>query len=215
MADFYLRIDVRGRYDNQRIVNTFFYREIGYNALFVPDQLAAIGFTERFGTIYGQISVSSCEYQEIRVRRFDSFGLRATSSVWAFQHISGRIVAGVPSFVSAVMKRQKRNAGTRKHRGKLCIAAIAQEDVVGNTILEASDTWNKMGLLAIAMRGAIRQVAANGVDNYIAVPVLGNFRKRLANGEEFDVAPVGEVVPRSFLGTQRHRAPRQGRAADA
>lgn len=211
MPEFFNRFDVMGRYDNQNIINTYFYREVLLHPGVDPHPLLFDAFNTQFQLHYNRISVDTCLYANLRITRFNDRGQERSGSLWSWPKGSARDVQGLPSGVTCVISRANVRNATRRFRGKLCIAAGAMGQTAAGLVTISSDQWAFMVQLALAMKATLF-IDQFPIGRVLSIePVIGNFRKRLAGGESYTWRPVGQTAARAQLGTQRHRLPGHGR----
>lgn len=222
---YFYRVDVRGRYQGQLIVNTYNYRTTvaplavrEVNDLSIVNwsdeqELSALmtAFKDSFEPTYTTISVDSCVYNTVRVSRVTSVSANRYSLSNSVDWHSGRAAVGCPSGVTAVMTRKFATTGSRRFRGRLSLAGIDLADTEAGVVRSAGATWTRMGALAVRLISTIDYVAGGVEYRCQWIPVIGNFRRPTA-GDNFLWRPVDLATRRAPLGTQRSRLPGHGRS---
>lgn len=210
---FYYRVDAESRFADQNVVYTFYYNEI--QRLEIPGvdplQTMAQRFISAFEAKLAACHVTSFECINLRVRRFNLQGNEATSRTFPWNWLGTIDDAGAPPMVSTVLQRKLRDTGTRRYRGRLCLAAAPLLQVAAGRVAPGSAYETALNQLAPVLKTELREPAAPAPAEWSAIPVLGDFKVKKTGDEFYRAQAITQVLLRSNLGTQRHRSPGHGR----
>lgn len=211
-----LRIDVRGRYLGQQIINTFMYCDDfpgatpGLDARLSPEITGAAmaGLRDAFTAImrpsYEAIPCDGHVMSQLIMTRLRRLQTPPFQETYAINWVGSRAVAGLPSVCAAVISRRTAG-GTRLLNGRIYLSGIVSDDVVEGSIDIASDTWTGMQAMGLAMQRPL------AVEFLSLTPAVVQFRKSLGPFRVFPAAALRQLQPKTALALQRRRAPGHGR----
>lgn len=228
IGDIY-RIDVRGRYLQQTIVNTFHYKIVRLpvgdlpplgGGVVIPTEgteedanelvkMATLFKTQK-GPAYDGLSVAACVYSTIRCSRVTQDRVRRQTVTLDFSPTIGPDEAGLPPGVSVVINRRYPWTGTRRFRGHLSVAAYPASAVEGGVVKTVGAPYDKLVFLRNVMRSDVGEGVLANV--WTATPVIGQFRRLPPIGTPIESRPATDTFIRLPLGTQRSRVPGHGRS---
>lgn len=208
------RVDVRGRYLSQDLVNTFMYYAFleGDEDDRGPATAALVSaFVNRFADAYSDLSVAAATYTQVIGYYLNVNVLQRFTYTQDVNWQSAVAAEGVPPAVAAIIKRRGELTGSRAFRGRIFVGGVRMLDVPGGIINPASHTAAALDVLAARIKEVL--TVRPGLPTQVNfVPALIQFRRPALASGLYRQSRCGSTFVRPQLGTQRHRSPGHGRA---
>jgi len=210
---FLWRVDVRGRYLNQDIVNTFQYVASGdWGDRNNTDNVHTLFVDPAQGPYQLLLDCMSDGYisRQIIVARESSFPAVRYASYYSVNDSGTITETGLPSQVSAVVLRTCINRNNRTVRGRLFVGAVPAIYTDAGRIITASPLDDALQLLAARLPRSLDLRFGDAI-SYSMSPSINQSRRVTAPGREFTWQGITDGQVRDRLGTMRHRQPGHGR----